>query len=140
MEKDSFYPPFHPCPCMERYNYWPFPPKPLHPPVPPRPAGFRREAPLTCEPMAVIPTIEIADKSELKSLYNCLVHVSNINTTYYIDDKGRIITTWAGPVIASDYDYEANPLELRSQEVWDFKNKRVIKYSETGETIVIEGA
>lgn len=90
--------------------------------------------------MAVIPTIEIADKSELKSLYNCLVHVSNINTTYYIDDKGRIITTWAGPVISNGYDYEANPLELRSQEVWDFENKRVIKYSETGETIVIEGA
>lgn len=139
MNTDDNLPPINPCPCMGRYDYGHFPPKPPVPPMPARRACFKRQAPLTCEPMAVIPVIEIADKKDLKQLYNCLVHVSSINTTYYVDDRGRILTTWTGPVIADNYDYEANPLELRAQEVWDFANNRVIKYSETGERIVLEG-
>ena len=51
-----------------------------------------------CPFVAVIPTVTVEDNSGLKELADCFVHVLNINTTYYIDDKHRIITIWQGPV------------------------------------------
>lgn len=68
-----------------------------------------------CPFIAVIPTVTVEDITGLKELADCFVHVLNINTTFYIDDKHRIITTWAGPVEVEDYDIEANELNLRSQ-------------------------
>lgn len=102
------------------------------PPIAPIPARIARGVIPACPPVAVIPTIEIPTADGLKTLYNCFAHVDSTNTTYYIDDKHMIIVIWAGPVEVDDYDYQTNPLGLRSQEVWDFKNNRVIRYNKTG--------
>jgi len=90
-----------------------------------------------CPMVAVIPAITVDDVSGIKNIADCFVHVSNINTTFYIDDKHRMMITWAGPVEADDYDYKNNPLHLRSQTVYDFSNNRAIYYNKTGEYRVI---
>lgn len=82
---------------------------------------------------AVIPSVTVNDTSNLRDLCDVFVHVANINTTYYIDDKHRIMITWAGPIEQDDYDYEANPLNVRSQTVYDFKNNRAIYFNKNGE-------
>lgn len=82
---------------------------------------------------AVIPAITVEDISGIRNIADCFVHVKNINTTFYIDDKHRMMITWAGPVEAEDYDYTTNPLGLRSQTVYDFTNNRGIYYNKVGE-------
>lgn len=85
-----------------------------------------------CPMQAVIPSVTVEDTTGLKGLADCFVHVTSINTTYYIDDKHRIMTIWAGPVEVDNYDYEANPLNLRSQTVYDFENELAIYFNKTG--------
>lgn len=85
-----------------------------------------------CPHICVIPAFTVEDTSGVRGFADCFVHVLSINTTYYIDDKHRIITTWAGDLEIDDYDYEANPLALRSQTVFDFANNRGIRYNKTG--------
>ena len=82
--------------------------------------------------VAVIPTVVVETTEGLEELADCFVHVANINTTFYIDDKHRMIITWAGPVEVDDYDYENNPLKLRGQTVYDFANNIAIYYNKTG--------
>lgn len=101
-----------------------------------KPAKFAPGQP-TCKAEAVIPTLNVADRNGIKGLVNCLVHVDNINTTFYIDDKGRITIVWAGPVEAEDYDYINNPLNLRSQMVYDFNHNRAVYYGKTGNYRII---
>lgn len=86
-----------------------------------------------CPMNAVIPAITVEDISGIRNIADCFVHVKNINTTFYIDDKHRMMITWAGPVEAEDYDYTTNPLGLRSQTVYDFANNRGIYYNKVGE-------
>lgn len=100
--------------------------------------GCIRNAEPKCPFDAVIPIVTVDDKSGLKKLAACFVYVTNINTTFYIDDKHRMIITWAGPVEADDYDYEANPLQLRSQTVYDFKNDRAIYFNKIGDYKLID--
>ena len=69
------------------------------------------ECPYNC----VIPSVTIEAVDGISNLADCFVHVTGINTTFYIDDKHRIMTIWAGPVEVEEYDYENNPLNLRSQ-------------------------
>lgn len=123
--------------CPNHPKPGPVPPRPFHP-FPGVPARIERGAEPQCPPLAVIPTIEVMKRDDIKSLSNCFVHVAENNTTYYIDHQHRIIVTYAGPVEVDNYDYEENPLGLRSQEVWDFANNRVIRYSKTGQYIVQE--
>lgn len=111
-------------------------PSPMPAPIP---AKIEQGIIPACPPVAVIPTIEIPTVDGLKTLYNCFAHVDSTNTTYYIDDKHRIIIIWAGPVEIDDYDYENNPLGLRSQEVWDFKNNRIVRFNKTGQYLIVSG-
>lgn len=92
-----------------------------------------REKNPECPYTAVIPAVTVEHVSNLKDLADCFVHVSDINTTFYIDDKHRMMITWAGPVEVDDYDYANNPLGLRSQTVYDFENNRMVYYNKTGE-------
>lgn len=91
-----------------------------------------------CPMNAVIPAVTVEDVSGIKNLADCFVHVANINTTFYIDDKHRMMITWAGPVEADNYDYENNPLGLRSQMVYDFANNRAIYFNKVGEYKMID--
>lgn len=68
-----------------------------------------------CESQAVIPSITVETVDGISNLANCFVHVTSTNTTYYVDDKHRIMITWAGPVEIDEYDISANELGLRSQ-------------------------
>lgn len=68
-----------------------------------------------CMAKAVIPAITVETTDGLTNVANCFVHVTSINTTFYVDDKHRPMITWAGPVEIEDYDIESNPLNLRSQ-------------------------
>ena len=86
-----------------------------------------------CPYVAVIPTVTVQDKSGIKNLSACFVHVANINTTFYIDDKHRIIVTYAGPIIAKDYDFDKNPLDARNQLVFDFVSNKGAVYNDEGD-------
>lgn len=83
------------------------------------PACIKNKQP-DCLAKAVIPTITVETSDGITNLANCLVHVININTTFYVDDKHRIMITWAGPVEIDEYDVEANPLKLRSQTLYTY--------------------
>lgn len=68
-----------------------------------------------CKSCCVIPSITVETVDGITNLANCFVHVTSINTTFYIDDKHRPMIIWAGPVEIDAYDIEANELGLRSQ-------------------------
>lgn len=68
-----------------------------------------------CKAKAVIPSITVDTVEGITNLANCFVHVTTINTTFYMDDKHRPMIVWAGPVEVSNYGIEANELNLRSQ-------------------------
>lgn len=78
-----------------------------------QPACIRNREP-GC-PIAVIPAVTVDTVDGITELADCFVHVTSNNTTYYVDDKHRIMIVWAGPVEVSEYDTETNPLNLRSQ-------------------------
>ena len=117
MEKDKYSPysqccgrPMHYAPqpkcnyndcCLEEYKYS-------------MPACIRNKQP-DCEAKAVIPSVTVGTTEGLTNLANCFVHVTGINTTFYVDDKHRPMIVWAGPVEIVNYDIETNELNLRSQ-------------------------
>lgn len=68
-----------------------------------------------CKSCCVIPAVTAETVDGITNLANCFVHVTNINTTFYVDDKHRPMTTWAGTVEVDEYDIANNPLKLRSQ-------------------------
>ena len=78
------------------------------------PACIKNQTP-DCMAKAVIPSITVETIDGLTNLANCFVHVTSINTTFYIDDKHRPMITWAGPVEIATYDIATNTLNLRSQ-------------------------
>lgn len=82
-----------------------------------QPACFKTKRP-DCLATAVIPSITVENVDGITTLANCLVHVTSINTTFYIDDKHRIMLVWAGPVEIDVYDIEANENNLRSQTLY----------------------
>lgn len=94
--------------------------------------GCLRAVEPKCPFVAVIPSITVSDKTGIKNLADCFVHVANINTTYYIDDKKRITKIWAGPVEYDNYDLDANTLGLRSQFLIDRANDYAVYYNKTG--------
>lgn len=61
------------------------------------PACIRNKQP-DCTAKAVIPSITVDTTEGLTNLANCFVHVTSINTTFYIDDKHRPMIIWAGNV------------------------------------------
>ena len=87
--------------CLNEYHYT-------------MPACIRNKQP-DCLAKAVIPSITVETTDGITNLANCFVHVTSINTTFYIDDKHRPMIIWAGPVEIEDYDISTNELGLRSQ-------------------------
>lgn len=73
--------------CMNEYKYT-------------MPACIRNKNP-DCTAQAVIPSITVETTDGLTNLANCFVHVTSINTTFYIDDKHRPMIVWAGNVEAN---------------------------------------
>lgn len=83
----------------------------------PMPACIKNKQP-DCLAKAVIPSITVDSVAGITNLANCFVHVTEINTTFYIDDKHRPMIVWAGPVEIEVYDIETNPNRLRSQTLY----------------------
>lgn len=71
------------------------------------PAGIRNVQP-SCKDLAVIPSVTVEQTEGMKNLANCFVHVTQNNTTYYIDDKHRVTIIWAGPVEENNYNIALN--------------------------------
>lgn len=82
---------------------------------------------------AVIPVLAVEHIADLRGLSACFVHVIDTNSTYYIDDKYRLVLTWAGTVEADDYNFATNPRRLRNQWVVDFANNKAAFYNSAGE-------
>lgn len=89
--------------------------------------------PKHCHQSAYIPLFTVEQVENIKDLVGCFVHVTANNTTYYIDERARMTVAWASPIEINDYDYKNNPLKLRSQTVYDFRNDRAIYYNKVGE-------
>lgn len=94
--------------------------------------GCIREKQPGCPMQAVIPSVTVESIEGIKNLADCLVHVSDINTTFYIDDKHRPIITWAGPIDIPGYDMEGNPNNYRDQIVTDVANQMAVIYDKSG--------
>ena len=94
--------------------------------------GCIREKQPGCPMQAVIPSVTVESIEGIKNLADCLVHVSDINTTFYIDDKHRPIITWAGPIDIPGYDMEGNPNNYRDQIVTDVANQIAVIYDRSG--------
>lgn len=92
----------------------------------------------TCSAWAVIPSYTVPTIDNLKGLHNAFVHVSSVNTTFYIDNQLRRIITWKGPVFTENYDYENNPLNLVGQIVYDSATNNIIIYNQTGGYYIIK--
>lgn len=73
-------------------------------------------------PKAVIPAITVDSEDGITNFADCFVHATNTNTTFYVDDKHRVIIVWAGPVEVATYDIETNPLGLRAQTCYTTVN------------------
>lgn len=86
----------------------------------------------TCDSTAVIPSITLDSVDGITNLANCLVHVTSNNTTYYIDDKHRIMITWAGPVNIPGYDMVSNPNHYKNQIVTDTSAQEAVIYDGQG--------
>lgn len=67
-----------------------------------------------CKSCCVIPAITVDTVDGITNLANCFVHVTSINTTFYIDDKHRPMIIWSGPV-----EVDA-PTEIESDDFIDF--------------------
>lgn len=85
-----------------------------------------------CESQAVIPSITVETVDGITNLANCLVHVMENNTTYYVDDKHRILITWAGPVNIPGYDMDGNPNNYKNQIVTDVEVETAVIYDNHG--------
>lgn len=98
---------------------------------------IRKVKPPKC-PQCIIPVAIVETVDNIRKFSGCFVHVSNINTTYYIDDHHRTVIAWAGPVEVNNYDYETNPLRLRSQVVYDFEANKQIYFNKVGDYRIVE--
>ena len=104
-------------------------------------AGCIRNKNPECPMNAVIPSVTVDEVSGIQNLRDCFVHVASINTTFYIDDKGRPMITWAGPVEIPDYDYENNPSNLRGQILFTNDtegNSLIIYYDKSGKAEILD--
>lgn len=86
---------------------------------------------------AVIPAITVETVDGITNLANCFVHVTSINTTFYIDDKHRPMIIWAGTVESESYDVESNVLKLRSQFLFITADSELVYFDKTGSGHII---
>lgn len=94
--------------------------------------GSIKEVEPDCTHKAVIPSVTVDSVEGITNLANCFVHVNDINTTFYIDDKHRVMITWAGPVDIPGYDMEHNPEGFRDQIVTDKEKNIAVIYDKHG--------
>lgn len=94
--------------------------------------GSIKETEPDCRHKAVIPSVTVDSVEGITNLANCFVHVNDINTTFYIDDKHRPMITWAGPVDIPGYDMEHNPEGFRDQIVTDKEKNIAVIYDKHG--------
>lgn len=80
-----------------------------------------------CKACAVIPAVTTETVDGITNLANCFVHVTSINTTFYIDDKHRPMIIWAGPVEV-DLPSDISTQEEFEEFVRSFKLKNQFLY------------
>lgn len=85
-----------------------------------------------CCPPETANVVQVQSVAGIKGLNNCFVYVQDINTSFYVDNAHRITWISSGVVEESNYDLQANPLNLRNQFLYDPKTKEVHYFSNTG--------
>lgn len=88
------------------------------------------------------PVVVVVQSSRgIKGLNNAFVHVLESNTTYFVDSCYEMTVISQGDVFIDDYDASNNPLWLRGQSCFDFKNNKQYVFNNRGEyrTITLEG-
>lgn len=100
-------------------------------------AKFEKDIKLNCPYLAVIPSQTVDTVSQTTGIQNALVHITDINTTVYIDDKFRQTIISVGEIEIPDYDYQNNPRKIKGQTVVDFENSRTIRYDRTGTNYIV---
>lgn len=85
-----------------------------------------------CCPPETANVVQVESVDGIKGLNNCFVYVQSNNTSYYVDNAHRITQLCAMPIYQDKYDYQNNPLSLRSQTVYDFASNLMIIYNPEG--------
>lgn len=88
--------------------------------------------PISCYPTPP-QVVSVQTVQDIKRLANVFVYVIENNTTYFVSSCHEITIISSGPVFADNYDYAANPRNLRAQTVYDFANNMAIHYGPTGD-------
>lgn len=84
-----------------------------------------------CPPnMAEVTSVQTV--AGMKALSNTFVYVTDINTTFFIDNQHRITWISGGVVEAESYDLLTNPLNLRNQFLYDPSTQELHYFSNTG--------
>ena len=65
----------------------------------------------SCAAQATIPIYEVESVSDVRKIANGFVHVAENDTTYYVDDKHRILTTWSNRECFVEKDVPADIME-----------------------------
>lgn len=68
-----------------------------------------------CTKKAIIASTTVETTSKMEGIRDAFVHVTENNTTYYLDSCGNPIITWAGPVDMPRYDVDNNPFGYKKQ-------------------------
>lgn len=84
-----------------------------------------------CSPQPSVVVTQTVDG--IKGLSNAFVYVISNNTTYFVSSCKEITVIFSGPVYVDDYAFATNPLDLRNQTVYDFKNNVAATYNAQGE-------
>lgn len=88
------------------------------------------------------PTVMVTQTTDgLKSLSNVVVRVLSNNTIYYVSRCHEISVIDSGLLFIDNYAFAENPLGLREQMVFDFKNNVAAAYNAIGDyrTFKLEG-
>lgn len=78
------------------------------------PACVRNKKP-ECTKKAIIASTTVETTSKMEGIRDAFVHVTENNTTYYLDSCGNPIITWAGPIDMPRYDVDNNPFGYKKQ-------------------------
>lgn len=83
-------------------------------------------------PPNMVEVASVQTVAGMKALNNTFVYVTDINTTFFIDNQHRITWISGGVVEAESYDLLTNPLNLRNQFLYDPSTKELHYFSNTG--------
>lgn len=90
-----------------------------------------------CCPPPLIEMRVVQTTAALKKLANTFAQVTDTNDIFYVDSSHRATLVTSAPLFIDDYDYTANPRNLRAKVVYDFRNDLEIIFDNRGKYRII---